>query len=119
MKISHELKMKIITSEREHLKITQHHNKIDFGGKAISIPLYQEVELSLNLNVNFDLLKECISWYELIKDSFCSEMKADIGHFMGLYPIEIDIIKSVVTFTADSFNLNNQTWKDWFITEES
>jgi len=118
MKISHELKMKIITAGYEGTKITQHHSEFVLGGTVVSVPLYQEVELSLNLNVNFDLLKECMSWYELIMDSFSSEMKGDIGYFKGLYPIKVDIMKSVVTFSADVFNSENQNWKDWFITEE-
>lgn len=47
------------------------------------------------------------------------KMKVDIGYFIGLWPTEINIMKSIVNFTADGFDPNNQDWKDWFVMEEN
>ena len=116
MKISHELKMEIIT--RGKVDITQQCNEVDVFGRTTIIPSYKEITFFLNLNNNLALLKECERWFRIIMDDSCTKMKINVWRFMGLFPIEIDIITGLVTFTADDYNSDNENWKDWFVVEE-
>ena len=119
MELSHALKMKIITSKNESINIEQHYNEICGIGSCdkISVPSYKEIKLTLNLRNDLELYKECIRWSKLIMDNYSSKMKVDIGRFKGLFPIEIGV-DSIVTFTADEFDDDNENWKDWFVMEE-
>ena len=63
MKISYDLKMKII-SNYKGVNIEQHYNEIDVGDSTTRIPSYREIELSLDLSNDLDLFKECMGWYD-------------------------------------------------------
>lgn len=118
MKISHKLRMKII-SNFEGVSIEQYHNEVYIAGSIpIKVPLYKEIELSLDLSNDLDIFKECAKWADIITNESIIKMKTNIGPFVGLFPVEINIMKNSVTFTADEYNPNNQNWKDWFIMEE-
>jgi len=114
VKISNALKMKIITSN--NLKLEKSRINVDYRGHTTSIPTHVNVELSIDLSRDLKLLNECREWFNNIINHNLTE-KIDIGYFIGLFPCQIDI-DGIVTFTADNFNFNNQSWKDWFITEE-
>ncbi len=116
MKISNALKLEIIT--RGKVDIIQHHNEVDVFGRTTIIPLCKEISFFLNLNNKLNLIKECKKWFEMGMDDSYIKMKIDIGCFVGLFPIEMDIITGLVTFTADDYNYDNQSWKDWFVMEE-
>ena len=115
MKISNALKLEIIT--RGKVDIEYHHSEIDIYGHTTIIPSYKEIGFFLNLNNNPTLLKECIIWSKYLDDLSYPIMKIDIGSFKGLFPVEIDS-NGLVVFTADEYNFNNQSWKDWFVMEE-
>ena len=119
MKISHELKMKIITNHTG-VNIEQQFNEVFVAGSIpIKIPLYTDIKLFLNFDNDLELFKECVKWYKLITDNYSLEMKLNVGYFIGLFPVEIDIMKNEVNFIADAYNENNQDWKDWFVMEEN
>jgi hypothetical protein len=117
MKISHKLRMKIISTGYEGINVEQHYNDIHIAGSIpIKIPLYKEIELSLDLSNNLDLFKECAKWMDM---GMTGSVVADIGPFVGLFPTEVNINNNTVTFTADEYNENKQDWKDWFVMEEN
>jgi hypothetical protein len=117
MKISHELKMKII-SNYKGVNIEQYHNEIDVFGRTTIIPLHKEIELSLDLSDDLDLFKECAKWIDMGMSVLPIDMKLNIGPFIGLFPTEVNINNNTVIFIAYEYNSNNQNWKDWFIMEE-
>ena len=118
MKISHKLRMKII-SNFEGVDIEQHHNEVYIDGSTpINVPLYKEISLSLNLSNDLNLFKECVKWADIIMNEYTIEMKTNVGPFVGLFPIKINMNNNTVTFTADEYNNKNQNWKDWFIMED-
>jgi len=117
MKISHGLKMKIISSY-EGINIEQHYNEVYIAGSIpIKVPLYKEISLLINLDGDLNLIKECARWYKRAFDKCLTPI--DIGPFIGLFPTEINMNNNTVTFVADEYNPNNQNWKDWFVMEEN
>lgn len=118
MKISHKLKMKII-SNFEDVSVNQHFNEIYIAGSIpMKTPSHKTIYLTLNLSNDLDIIKECTKWADIIMNEFTAEMKINIGPFVGLFPTEINMNNNTVTFTADDYNYNNHNWKDWFIMEE-
>jgi len=116
MKISHDLKMKIISNYKS-VNIEQHYNEIDVLGRTTKIPLYREISLSFILN-DLNLIKECVKWMDIGMDVSVVKMVVDIGPFVGLFPTEVNMNNNTVTFTADVYNPNRCDWKDWFVMEE-
>lgn len=76
------------------------------------------IDLSENKNVYNDLI-ECEKWMNTISTYFSTSYKAyriDIGPFIGLYPVKIDMNEKLICFHAEDFHYE-PTWRDWFIPE--
>jgi len=77
MKISYDLKMKII-SNYKGVNIEQHYNEIDVGDSTTRIPSYREIELSLDLSNDLDHI---VSIFKGFNESIDPKI---IGHWKNL-----------------------------------
>lgn len=98
--------------------------KTTFGGDPY---ISAEVALSAS-SLSVEVVSEIISWASKIRKIgtiSVEECKANVGPFLGVFPVNVDIQGAVdsmsgeVTFSVDYVNSDwSKSWKSWFIIEE-
>lgn len=99
--------------------------EIIFGDEPHSPPT--EIVLSISL-LSIEVLSEIISWIGKTREigvMGVREYKADVGPFLGIFPLNVDIKEDMssmsgeITFSIDFIDYKwYDSWKSWFIIEE-
>lgn len=86
-----------------------------------------EIVLSAS-SLSIEVISEIISWIGKTREigvMGVGEYKADVGPFLGIFPLnaeikeDVDSISGEVTFNIDHVNFDwFNSWKSWFIIEE-
>ncbi len=118
IKISHELKLKLLDEQK--VNVIKHVEQIqsNFAGKIYKIPGMSWNEITLDLKDNSELFSECEEWCNIRSTYFKTSYKAykiDIGQFEGLWPVQCNQKTMVVNFLADDIYPGRKNWKDWFV----
>ncbi len=117
VKLSHELKTKILNQDRIESRSTAVPQFMFIGGTHIQREWH--VYFSIRITGNKKLITECNKWVSHIETYFKTSydaLKVDIGAFQGLWPTHVN--RGRVYFRADMYDSTKKSWKDWFIVEE-
>jgi hypothetical protein len=119
MKISHDLKMKIISDKSLSQTVIEYKQFMSYNDFNIVIPQRKEGTFILDLSNDLHLVKECVDWVDSIRDDmlYVEKPQVNVGCFKGIFPIELSP-DNKVTFMYQVMDSNGDNWKDWFVMEE-
>lgn len=122
MKITPELKLKLLNEANFNIKTHQELIELNHGGVAYKVPGIRWNEICLDLSTDLELYYECELWIKKIANmcrdnSYNKSYKVNIGPFEGLWPTQCDRAALTVNFLADTIQHGRKHWKDWFIQE--
>lgn len=124
IKLSRELvwKFKTLQGKISIESIVEPKTYLDNNFNYHAVPGNQYVDVIVDLSDHsypYDDIIACEKWMNTHNTYFSTSYKAcrvDIGSFKGLYPVEIDVSKTIIGFRAEEFD-HNPNWKDWFVVE--
>jgi len=114
VKLSYELKQKIL----EMGEFISHESKSKTPSRSFNRKIWK-IEFDLDLTEHKELLEECKKWTNHIQTYFKTSytaIKAEVGPFSGVWPVYNS--EGVVHFSADVYEVEKESWKDWFIVED-
>ncbi|MCK5613089.1 hypothetical protein KAR91_65050 [Candidatus Pacearchaeota archaeon] len=121
IKISHELKLKLLNEKEVNVVRHVEQRDLNFEGRTYQVPGLSWHEITLDMKDTPELFSECEEWIRLQKTYFSTSYKAakiNIGQFEGLWPVQCNQKTMVVNFLSDTIYPGRKDWKDWFLEGE-